>query len=127
MFCLCSSPQREYFGYLTNHRYELQLRQEKELNNEVTSVISEMLNHYLYFILKKAPVFSGREMDNLGIAMIHKINDITDFVKNDFCQIPVCVTKVNGLESKTEEVDFLLYSEFYFRNLILNNTDKLLK
>lgn len=122
---------------LSNHRYELQLRQEKEsllkkeLNNEVTSVISEMLNHYLYFMLKKAPTFSGKEMDNLGISMTNKINDIinhiTDFVKNDFCQIPVCVTKVNGLESKTEEINFLIYSEFYFRNLILKNTDKLLK
>ncbi len=122
---------------LSNYRYELQLRQEKEsllkkeLNNEVTSVICEMLKHYLYFILKKAPVFSGKEMDNLGIAMTRKINDITnhitDFVKNDFCQTPVCVTKVNGLESKTEEINYLIYSECYFRNLILKNTDKLLK
>lgn len=122
---------------LSNHRYELQLRQEKEnllkkeLNNEVTSVICEMLNYYLYFVLKKAPVFSGKEMDNLGIAMTRKINDITnhitDFVKDDFCKTPVCVTKVNGLESQTEEINYFIYSECYFRNLILKNTDELLK
>lgn len=122
---------------LSNHQYELKLRQEKEsllkqeLNNEATSIISEMLNHYLYFVLKKSPTFSGEEMDNLCVAMTQKINDIVkhmeDFVKNDFYQIPISVNKVNGLESKTEKVNYFVYSECYFRNLILKNTDKLLK
>ncbi len=122
---------------LSNHRYELQLRQEKEyllkkeLTNEVSNIISEIMNHYLYFVLKKSPTFSGEKMGHLGVAMAEKIEDtinhISDFVNDDFCLVPICVSKANGLEFKSEEINYFVYSECYFRNLILKNTDKLLK
>lgn len=122
---------------LSNHRYELHLRQEKEfllkneLSNEVSSVISDIMNHYLYFVLKKSPEFSREEMDNLGIAMVQKIEDtvkhIDEHVNSDFCLIPICASKVNGLNFTTEKINYFVYSEYYFRNVILKGTDKLLK
>lgn len=123
--------------YLENTRYELQLRREKEvllkkeLHNEVSSMICEMMKFYLALVMKEMPSFSGDEMNNLDAAMANKIQNtidrIAEYIHDDFCRKPVSLLIVNGLESKTITLPYFVFAETYFRKTTLFNTEKLLK
>lgn len=122
--------------YLENTRYELQLKREKEvllkkeLHNEVSSVISEMMKLYLALVMKEMPSFSGDEMNHLDAAMANKtqstIDRIAEYIHEDFCRKPVSLLIVNGLESKTITLPYFVFAETSFRKTILFNTEKLL-
>lgn len=123
--------------YLENTRYELQLRRErevllkKELHNEVSAIISKMMQLYLALVTKELPSFSGDEMNNLDAAMANKIEStidcIAEYVHEDFCSKPVSLLIVNGFESKTTSLPHVIFAETHFRKTILNNTENLLK
>ena len=123
--------------YLENMRYELQLRREKEvllrkeLHNEVTSIISEMMRLYLALILKEMPSFTGDETNNLDAAMANKIkcviDSIAEYIDEGFYRKPVSLLVLNGFDSKTVTLPYLVFSETQFRRTVLANTEKLLK
>lgn len=123
--------------YLENTQYELQLRREKEvllkkeLHNEVSSVICEMMKFYLALVMKELPSFTGDEMNHLSAAMAKKIQSTIDsmaeYIHEDFCRTPISLLIVNGLQSETITTPYFVFAETYFRKTILRNTDKLLK
>lgn len=121
---------------LSNHRYELNLRLEKEtllkkeLKNEVTSIISEMMRNFLYLVTKEPPSFSASEMDKLGHSMVSRIENVLGnieaYITQDFCTKPIRIAIINGLKERTEEINYLIFSECVFRKCILDGTQKLL-
>ncbi len=122
---------------LANFKYETLLKAEKEallkkeLNNEVSALISEIMNNYLYLLLKKAPTFSKDEMDDLADAKARKIDEVTDsigdYITDDFCTVPVITTHVNGLQNETKRVNYFVFLECCFRKSILQGTNKILE
>lgn len=122
---------------LENNKKELRLRHErevllkKELHNEITNILTEMFNRFLYLLLKKSPTYEGDITNDLPTAMANKVReiiaDLPNYVQKDFMSLPVILTRVNGFESYTEEISSLKYSEFYFRKCILDSTSNLMK
>lgn len=120
----------------SNHKYELELRQEretllqKELANEVSGIISEMMNSYLNLITKSPPHFTGTEMEHLGEAMVTKTKEVAENIENyiheDFCSVPVVVLVPTSIKGESREIPCISFME-QLRCVVLSNTDKLLK
>lgn len=121
---------------LSNHKYELDLRQEKEtllrkeLQNEVVGFIGEIMRRYILFVTKEPAKLSKEEMDNFEKGLISKIKstikEIDKYITEDFCIKPVEVLIVNGLQSEKKYINYFVFSECCFRNYVLDRTKKLL-
>lgn len=64
-------------------------------------------------------------------AHINKIEEVVghieEYINDDFCAKPVCVNIANGLEVAEKEITYFVFSELYFRNVVLDGTEKMLK
>lgn len=122
--------------YIENRKHEIQLHREKEvllkkeLYNEVSPMVCDMMKQYLAYVTKSSPSFSGEEMNNLGQAMFERvektIDQLADHIDGNFCNKPVSILLVNGLESKNVTINFFVFAEQYFRKTILKNTERIL-
>lgn len=122
---------------LSKYRDELRFRQEKEvllkkeLRNEVIAIVSEIATNYLLLVLKKSPQYDSEQVKDMLKANIGTIENVIEkmdeIIKEDFCSKPVCVTFVNGLEFTPQEIPYFIFSELYFRNVVLRGTENLLK
>lgn len=120
-----------------NRQKEMELRRErefilkKELHNEVSIAVSDIMNRYLYLLLKSAPEFKGIIANDMSGAMAGKIreliNAIDEYVKDDFIRVPVILTVARGLDTHNETIPFLKYSEHCFRKVILERTAHLMQ
>lgn len=122
-----------------NKEYELNIKKSKllrnELNNEMSIIISDIMNRYLYFVCKESPILQNKSQDksdfNLIDSMSDKICDIVEnisgYIKEDFCIKPVKVIRANGFEQTIEEIEYFKFMEFEFKDKILKGTDTILK
>lgn len=121
---------------ISNHNTEIKLRQERELllkqelKNESSSLLTEIMRNYVYLILKKSPVFEG-EVHDVSRALVSEmeslVEKIDELVEQDFYMKPVIVKFVSELKVSIEEVICLEFMEIYVHDVILRNTEKMLK
>lgn len=118
--------------------YQLSLKRQqllkKELYNEMSGILSNIMNRYLYFLCKKSPTLSNVNPDATSgfiDSMCDKIEEIveniTEYIKEDFCQKPIIAMQLDGFEKRTEEVEYYKFMEFWFKDSILKDTDFILK
>lgn len=120
-----------------NYAKELRMRHEqevilkKELHNEVTNIVCEMLNKYLYLVIKTSPTYEGDISKDPAGNMAGKtqeiLNEVDAYVKEDFFSVPVTLTIANGFTIETKTMPYLFYSEHVFRKCILNSSSKLME
>lgn len=112
-------------------KYEKELLLKKELKNEVISTLDEINNNYLFMVLKESPTFEKVNEIGIGSAMVNKIEEVIDrieeYVQEDFGNKDVVCNIMNGLNKVERKINYLEFSEMYFRNAILVGTEKLLK
>lgn len=121
---------------LSNYNSEIKLRQERELllkrelKNESLILLTEIMRNYVYLLLKESPMFEG-EVRDVSAALISEmeslVQKIDELIAQDFYMKPVVVDFVNELKVSKKEVICLEFMEICVHDVILRNTEKMLK
>ena len=102
----------------------------KELHNEMSSIISEIMQIYIFLICKTSPILVREEqlhpIESMANIIQNVIDDIGSYINEDFCTVPVVCDIANGLEKTNQSFPHLIFNE-YFKDIVLKNTDVLMK
>ena len=111
-------------------RYEREVILKTELHSEIINDLNDIMQSYLFMMVKKSPTYDGSAVYNLSNAMAIKIREVIDnidlYVQADFINTPILLTVFNDLEKEEISISYMKFSEHHFRAKLLSYTSKLM-